>query len=256
MVPCGATTRAFQSMRPSHFERLQDYLQHLPQIHAPAELAAATSAVSGAFGLPTVMVGALVVRGDKVGGRFYFGNWSEEWTSVYLEKVFAEDPLVHEARRRLSPFTWSELWAEGDLPQAVRDVIELGRQRGWQEGFAVPIHGPGGYLGLVSFAGGPAALSVVDRALLLALAHAAHQRGKALYGAKIDATINLTRRELQAMRWVSRGKTDAQIGAILKLSATTVHYYVEQAKRKLGVRSRSQAVSELALRELLLRADL
>jgi DNA-binding CsgD family transcriptional regulator len=243
-------------MLPSHFERLQDYLLHLPQIHAAAELAAATSAVSGAFGLPTVMVGALVVRGDKVGGRFYFGNWSEEWTSVYLEKVFAEDPLVHEARRRLSPFTWSELWAEGDLPQAVRDVIALGRQRGWEEGFAVPIHGPGGYLGLVSFAGGQTALSVADRALLLALAHAAHQRGKALYGAKLDAAINLTRRELQTMRWVSRGKTDAQIGAILKLSATTVHYYVEQAKRKLGVRSRSQAVSELALRELLLRADL
>jgi LuxR family transcriptional regulator, quorum-sensing system regulator BjaR1 len=58
------------------------------------------------------------------------------------------------------------------------------------------------------------------------------------------------------MRWVSRGKTDAQIGAILKLSATTAHYYVEQDKRQLGVRSRSQAVSELALSELLLRPDL
>ncbi|MFI4865661.1 MAG: response regulator transcription factor [Steroidobacterales bacterium] len=99
-------------------------------------------------------------------------------------------------------------------------------------------------------------LSAADRALLLALAHAAHQRGKALYGSKIDAPIRLTRRELQTMRWVSRGKTDAQIGAILKLSATTVHSYIEQAKHKLGVRSRSQAVSELALRELLLRDDL
>jgi hypothetical protein len=117
-------------MPPSRFERLQTYLQHLPEIHAAGELAAATSAVSAAFGLPTVMVGALLVRGDKVGGRFYFGNWSKEWTSVYLEKVFAEDPLVHEARRRMSPFSWSELWAEGDLPQAVRDVIEIGRQRG------------------------------------------------------------------------------------------------------------------------------
>jgi DNA-binding CsgD family transcriptional regulator len=215
--------------------------------------------MSAAFGLPTVMVGALLIRGDKVGGRFYFGNWSDEWTSVYLEKVFADDPLVHEARRRMSPFTWSELWAEGDLPQAVRDVIEMGRQRGWHEGLAVPIHGPGGYLGLVSFAGGAVKLSAADRALLLVLAHAAHaahQRGKALYGNKIDAPIRLTRRELQTMRWVSRGTTDAQIGAILKLSATTVHYYLEQAQRKLGVRSRSQPVSELALRELLLRDDL
>jgi DNA-binding CsgD family transcriptional regulator len=244
-------------MAASHFERLQGFLQRLPGINTAGELAAATSAVSAPFGLPTVMVGALVVRGDKVGGRFYFGNWSDEWTGVYLEKVFADDPLVHEARRRMSPFTWSELWDEGDLPQAVRDVIEMGRQRGWEEGLAVPIHGPGGYLGLASFAGGAVTLSATDRALLLALAHAAHQRGKALYGGQADAAaIRLTRRELQTMRWVSRGKTDAQIGAILKLSATTVHYYVEQAKRKLGVRSRSQAVSELALRELLVRADL
>jgi len=244
-------------MAASHFERLQGFLQRLPEINAAGELAAATSAVSAAFGLPTVMVGALVVRGDKVGGRFFFGNWSDEWTGVYLEKVFADDPLVHEARRRMSPFTWSELWAEGDLPQVVRDVIEMGRQRGWQEGLAVPIHGPGGYLGLASFAGGAVTLSATDRALLLALAHAAHQRGKALYGGQADdAAVRLTRRELQTMRWVSRGKTDAQIGAILKLSATTVHYYVEQAKRKLGVRSRSQAVSELALRELLVRTDL
>jgi DNA-binding CsgD family transcriptional regulator len=244
-------------MPASGFEQLQHYLQLLPDIHAAAELAAATSSVSGAFGLPTVMVGALLVRGDKVGGRFYFGNWSDEWTGVYLEKVFADDPLVHEPRRRMSPFTWSELWAEGDLPQAVRDVIEMGHQRGWEEGLAVPIHGPGGYLGLASFAGAAVTLSATDRALLLALAHAAHQRGKALYGGELDeAAIRLTRRELQTMRWVSRGKTDAQIGAILKLSATTVHYYVEQAKRKLGVRSRSQAVSELALRELLGRSDL
>ena len=82
-----------------------------------------------ALGLPTVMVGALVVRGDKVGGRFYFGNGSDRWTGVYLEKLFADEPLVHETRRRMSPFSWRKLWAEGDLPQAVRDVIETGRQR-------------------------------------------------------------------------------------------------------------------------------
>jgi len=109
---------------------------------------------------------------------------------------------------------------------------------------------------LVSFSGGAVTLSATDRALLLALAHAAHQRGKALYGNKIDAAKQLTRRELQTMRWVSCGKIDAQIGAILKLSASSVHYYVEHAKRKLSVRSRSQSVSELALRELLVRADL
>lgn len=239
----------------SRFVRLHHYLENLPTIGSAHELAAATSAVSAEFGLPTLMAGAILVRGDKVDGRFYFGNWSNEWKQMYLEKLFVDDPLVHEARRRMSPFTWTELWAEGDLPPAVRDIIEMGKQRGWVEGFAVPIHGPGGYLGLVSFVGGEVQLSASDRAILLALAHASHQRGKALYNGSTRIETKLTRRELQVMRWISRGKTDAQIAVILQLSVTTIHSYVEQAKHKLGVRSRSQAVSELALRELLVRAD-
>ena len=44
-------------MAPSHFERLQVFLQHLPDISTATELATATSTMSAAFGLPTVMVG-------------------------------------------------------------------------------------------------------------------------------------------------------------------------------------------------------
>ena len=95
-----------------------------------------------ALGLTTVMIGALVVRGDKVGGSLNFGDWSDRWTGVYLEKVFADEPLVHETRRRMSPLSWSELWAEGDLPQAVRDVIETGRQRAGRKAWRRQSMGP------------------------------------------------------------------------------------------------------------------
>jgi DNA-binding CsgD family transcriptional regulator len=50
---------------------------------------------------------------------------------------------------------------------------------------------------------------------------------------------------------VAGGKTDAEIAEQLRLSAATVHGYIEQAKRKLGVRSRAQAITELAMREML-----
>ena len=244
------------SLDPQHFQRLDQFLRRLPHLADAAALAAATAEVSAPLGLPTVMAGAIVIRGNQVGGQFYFGNWSRQWQSTYLESIFADDPLVHEARRRVSPFTWSELWAEGDLPPAVREIIAIGRQHGWTDGFAVPIHGPAGYMALVSFEGGKIELSSTDRSVLLALAHAAHQRGRALHEqgkGQAMQRLKLTRRELQAMHWVSRGKTDADIAAILKLSVATVHGYVEQAKRKLGVRSRSQAVSELVLQEMLLR---
>jgi len=238
------------------FERVRAFLAELPGIATASDLAAATIRVSAPLGLTTVMAGAILVRGNHVAGRFYFGNWSTEWKSTYLESIFAEDPLVHEARRRMGSFTWRELWDEGDLPQSVRELIELGRQRGWTDGLAVPIHGPGGYVALVSFAGGALELSATERALLQAVAHAGHQRGRQLYrhgDAAQGSEPRLSSRELQVMHWVARGKRDTEIAGILKLSVTTVHGYVEQAKRKLGVRSRTQAVSELALREMLLR---
>ncbi len=236
----------------AHFGRLQVYLSKVSTIKTGSALAEATVEVSKPLGLYTLMCGALKIHGDKVDGRFYFGNWSTEWTQTYMESVFANDPIVSEARRRIAPFTWDELLADDDFGQIWRDLIEKGRQAGgWTGGFAVPIHGPGSYVGLMSFAGIPLELTAPRRAILLALAHAAHQRGREIYAPEKGAPPKLTSRERQVMRWIANGKTDQEIAGILAISATTVHSYAEQAKRKLGARSRSQAVNEMALYSLL-----
>jgi DNA-binding CsgD family transcriptional regulator len=39
------------------------------------------------------------------------------------------------------------------------------------------------------------------------------------------------------------GKSDTDISAILGISHTTVHFHVERAKKKLGVRTRTQAAA-------------
>jgi len=49
-------------------------------------------------------------------------------------------------------------------------------------------------------------------------------------------------RESQVLRWVAAGKSDWAIGQILKISEKTVNFHVENAKRKLGVGTRIQAV--------------
>ncbi len=54
--------------------------------------------------------------------------------------------------------------------------------------------------------------------------------------------MSLTRRECQVLDWIAQGKSDWQIGQILSISAKTVNYHVENAKRKLGVATRIQAV--------------
>ena len=231
--------------------RLDHFLNALPTIATRPELADAVTTVSAPLGLPTVMAGTVLVRGDKVVKGFQFGNWPSTWTQEYIESVMAVDPVVHAARRRMSPFTWTELFATGELSRkTIRDLMAAVEGYGWYDGLAVPIHGPGGYVGLVAFAGGRIDLSPLDRSLLVALSHAAHQHARKLF--TIDVALpKLTGRELHVMRWVGRGKTDTEIASILDLSVATVHSYVEQAKRKLGAHSRSQAVNELLMHELI-----
>ncbi|MET3466466.1 helix-turn-helix transcriptional regulator [Variovorax atrisoli] len=52
----------------------------------------------------------------------------------------------------------------------------------------------------------------------------------------------LTPREGEVMRWLSRGKTDAEIAALLQISPRTVHKHLEHVYVKLGVETRTAAV--------------
>jgi DNA-binding CsgD family transcriptional regulator len=50
-------------------------------------------------------------------------------------------------------------------------------------------------------------------------------------------------RELECLRCVLQGKSDTDIAKILGISHTTVHFHIEQAKKKLGVKTRTQAAA-------------
>lgn len=52
----------------------------------------------------------------------------------------------------------------------------------------------------------------------------------------------LTPREAEVLRWLSSGKTDRDIGAILGISPRTVHKHLQRVYEKLGVECRTAAV--------------
>lgn len=57
-----------------------------------------------------------------------------------------------------------------------------------------------------------------------------------------QAPPGLTAREGEVMHWLSRGKTDAEIAALLSISPRTVHKHLEHIYVKLGVETRTAAV--------------
>jgi DNA-binding CsgD family transcriptional regulator len=53
----------------------------------------------------------------------------------------------------------------------------------------------------------------------------------------------LTAREYEILLWVSRGRTNAEIAAVLWISPGTVRKHLENIYAKLGVRNRTAAVA-------------
>lgn len=63
--------------------------------------------------------------------------------------------------------------------------------------------------------------------------------------------IGLGEREREALTWAARGKTFAEIGQILGLSRRTVEFHLDNARRKLGVPTRTQALIKAAVGQLI-----
>ena len=70
-------------------------------------------------------------------------------------------------------------------------------------------------------------------------------------GVKPAVTGFLTPREREILEWIYRGKSNIEVGMILKISPLTAKNHVQKILRKLGVLNRTQAVGKaLALRIL------
>ncbi len=60
-------------------------------------------------------------------------------------------------------------------------------------------------------------------------------------GAIWPSEVSLSEREVETLTWAARGKTSAEIAAILGLTKRTVDFHIDNAREKLGVSTRVQA---------------
>ena len=58
--------------------------------------------------------------------------------------------------------------------------------------------------------------------------------------------VDLNDREVEALTWVARGKTSAEIAQILALSKRTIDFHIDNARSKLGAATRTEAVIKAA----------
>jgi LuxR family quorum sensing-dependent transcriptional regulator len=161
-------------------------------------------------------------------------------------RMLQHHPLVQHALTSNEPFT-TRLIQAGDLTPEQRATLEfIGNELNLTAGMIVPVRRNGKLFGVVTFAGVRCRLGPIERSILHLLAHTALMQALTLSDSAQPAApvSDLSPRELQCLQWASRGKTDAEIGVILGISARTARFHIENAKRKLGAATRVQAVAE------------
>jgi LuxR family quorum sensing-dependent transcriptional regulator len=155
-----------------------------------------------------------------------------------------DEPVFAEARRAGKCFLWSEAWHRRRHQPLVEARIGQMRALGIADGFAAPMAVIGRRLPLVLMAGGNPSLGPSAQSALTLACSAIHRRLAALDGTRLRTEVRLTERERQCLSWAAAGKSDWEIGQIIDLSAKTVNYHIENAKRKSGVQTRVQAIVE------------
>jgi DNA-binding CsgD family transcriptional regulator len=60
----------------------------------------------------------------------------------------------------------------------------------------------------------------------------------------LQEELALTAREAEVLLWISRGKSNRDIGEILAISPRTVNKHLEQIFLKLGVENRASAAAQ------------
>lgn len=163
------------------------------------------------------------------------------WESLYDSTPFRQENfMTREMRRRVEPFVWSQVLA---TPSDFK-VFNLLNGFDIADGLAAPVHGPGGYLGVTSLAFerldelAPAEVSAISVASL-----ALHHRMMTLSPGGARERPALSPRERDCMAFVAEGKSDWEIAGLLGVAETTVLTHVQNARRKLGARTRSHAVA-------------
>ncbi|NOT42071.1 MAG: hypothetical protein HOP13_16460 [Alphaproteobacteria bacterium] len=158
---------------------------------------------------------------------------------------FSTHPLIECAREAHAPF-------EIALPASLGFLGKHSHHRDATlppNGLVVPIREGDAAVAMAALVGARPMLTALCRDKLKLAVHAGWHRGQELNaGTSTAETTSLTRRELECLSWVSRGKTDQDIARIVGVAPRTVRFHIDNAKTKLNVGSRVQAIAKL-LRE-------
>jgi len=227
-----------------------DQLERLGRAGDVHALRAATLGALEAVGFEAVYFLAPVVADPSVGRVMTNLGFDPRWEELYRARLYKVDPLPLVAMTRQSAFNWRTDLDPAALTPEERNYLATLGQFGMAEGYAIPCFGPfarHGFVG-VGRATSRRAYSVRNRLRVETCARLSFQGYALLAQPYADMAPALSPREMEVLRWIGEGKSNAVIAEILAISRSSVDSYVQRLFAKLGVSDRiSASVRGLAL---------
>ncbi|PPC87446.1 MAG: hypothetical protein CTY39_02615 [Hyphomicrobium sp.] len=191
----------------------------------------------------------------KSGKRIYYvSTYSPEWCGHYVQSNFiAIDPVIKNALMGILPFDWADL--SRDSPQLKNFFGEANEHGIGRNGLSFPIRGAHGEIALFSInscAQGKEWQELKLRCMrdFQIFAYHFHLRVLESEGVRFEQT-KLSPRELECIQWAAAGKTAWETAAIIGIGMTTVKFFLENARVKLGAFNTTQAVAIAISRKLI-----
>ena len=173
-------------------------------------------------------------------------SYPSEWVEHYIRQRYSlVDPVITKGSLARTPFQWSKIAPLNRLSRDERDYFMEAIDYGLVDGLAVPIFGGAGHA-LFSMASDEKQAEIdrrlaTDTIQFVALGFAFHALYDRLSKRALAIESPLSAREAECLLWSSRGKTSWEIGQVMNITERTVVFHIENAKRKLQVKNRSQA---------------
>lgn len=223
------------------FDRVNAFVKDVRKLDSESELAGAMAQIVGELGFRYfALTHHIDVKRSSAAIRIH--NYPTGWAEWFDEQSLGAKDPVHRASNITSVgFAWSRLPEMIALTKDDQKVLERARLQGIGEGFTVPAHVPGEAHGSCSFACVTGERFPEENLALLQLVGAfsfesARRMRRKRFAA---APVRLTDRQREVVIWAARGKSDWEIGRILKISEATVGEHLRHASERYGVSKRT-----------------
>jgi LuxR family transcriptional regulator, quorum-sensing system regulator CciR len=184
---------------------------------------------------------------SRASGLIRLGNYPMEFFRISRQDgTPLDDPIMEACEKTLRGFFWSDVGSVIPLTEKHKRRVEQVERIGLGDGFVVPTHVPGEHLGSCHFAARKGRKVPREHSAALQLIGTfGFEAARRLAGEQINCyrpSAGLSDRHRECIILSARGKSDSVIGQLLGLSPKTVNAYVEEAKRRYGVATRTQLI--------------